>query len=198
MSTRQRIVGMARSKPAIAERRAAQEENACITVFATRLGWMALVERGGAVERLSFGHPSEAAARRALPKELLANAEHAAKATRLAARLQAYADGKPDDFADVQLSISYLSPFQIDILEHCRRIPYGATWSYAELARRAGRPGAARAVGNCMALNPVPIIVPCHRVVRADGRLGHYSALGGTATKQRLLAMEAEIWPRIA
>jgi methylated-DNA-[protein]-cysteine S-methyltransferase len=63
--------------------------------------------------------------------------------------------------------------------------------TYGELAAKAGYPGAARAVGNCMAANRIPLLIPCHRVVCAGGRLGSYSAPGGTVTKRRLLALEA-------
>ena len=77
-------------------------------------------------------------------------------------------------------------------MHQCRRIPYGRTMSYAELAAKAGSPNAARAVGNCMAGNRIPLIVPCHRVVCSDGRLGSYSAPGGTRMKRRLLDLESK------
>jgi methylated-DNA-[protein]-cysteine S-methyltransferase len=67
--------------------------------------------------------------------------------------------------------------------------------TYAELARRAGSPGAARAVGSAMAANPLPVVIPCHRVVRSDGGAGDYSA-GGTAVKRRMLRTEGALPPR--
>ena len=70
-----------------------------------------------------------------------------------------------------------------------RRVPFGETVSYGELAEMAGRPGAARAVGNAMSRNPVPIVVPCHRVVAAGGRIGGYGP-SGVSTKRFLLALE--------
>lgn len=81
------------------------------------------------------------------------------------------------------------SGFRRRVMELAMAIPRGQVRSYGELARAAGRPGAARAVGQVMARNPIPLFVPCHRVVRADGRLGEYSG-GGAAIKRRLLAME--------
>jgi methylated-DNA-[protein]-cysteine S-methyltransferase len=72
----------------------------------------------------------------------------------------------------------------------CRRIGYGQTISYGQLAASVGAPGAARAVGTCMATNPLPLVVPCHRVIPAAGPPGFYSAPGGCRMKQRLLAME--------
>jgi len=74
-------------------------------------------------------------------------------------------------------------------LRACAEIPRGQVATYAQIARAAGSPGAARAVGSAMAANPVPVVIPCHRVVRSDGRLGEY-AMGGTATKERMLRAE--------
>ncbi|MBU0617216.1 MAG: MGMT family protein, partial [Planctomycetes bacterium] len=73
----------------------------------------------------------------------------------------------------------------------CRRVCYGQTRSYKQLAEQLGRPGAARAVGTAMSRNPCPIVVPCHRVVRSDGSLGGFSGPDGVNTKHRLLQMEA-------
>ena len=106
-------------------------------------------------------------------------------------RLQAYAAGNPDDFRDVPVDPGPESPFQASVWRHCRKIPIGQTLSYAELAAKAGSPGAARAVGNCMARNRIPLIIPCHRVVNANGSVGFYSAPGGARTKRRLLALES-------
>ena len=77
-------------------------------------------------------------------------------------------------------------------LRACRAIPRGQVITYAELARRAGSPGAARAAGSAMAANPLPVVIPCHRVVRCDGGLGDYSA-GGTAAKRRMLRAEGAL-----
>jgi len=84
--------------------------------------------------------------------------------------------------------LSGLPPFQARVLAEARRIPFGDVASYADLARRIGHPRAARAVGNALAANPVPVIIPCHRIIRMDGTWGRY-ALGDTL-KTRLLALE--------
>ena len=81
------------------------------------------------------------------------------------------------------------SGFYRKALEVTAAIPYGETRSYAGVAARAGSPGAARAVGTAMATNPIALVVPCHRVVRADGSRGPYG--GGTAAKELLLDLEA-------
>jgi len=81
------------------------------------------------------------------------------------------------------------SPFQLLVWSEVRKVPYGATSSYGEIASRIGRPGAARAVGRANASNPVCLTVPCHRIVGADGSLTGYG--GGLATKAALLDLEA-------
>ena len=95
-------------------------------------------------------------------------------------------------FFDVHLDLSGLTPFRKRVLQACREIPYGTTMSYAELARKARSPKAARAVGGALGANPMPLLIPCHRVVRSDGALGGFSAPAGVALKQRLIALEAE------
>jgi len=83
------------------------------------------------------------------------------------------------------------TPFQRDVWRALRDIPYGETVSYGELARRIGRPRAVRAVGLANGRNPIAVIVPCHRVIGADGSLTGYG--GGTARKRRLLELEAGV-----
>ena len=102
-----------------------------------------------------------------------------------------YAEGLPVNFCDLAVDFGPATEFHTDVLKACMEIPYGRTMSYGELAGAARRPGAARAVGTCMANNRVPLIIPCHRVVRAGGDIGPYSAAGGTETKRRLLEMES-------
>ncbi|HUF75404.1 MAG TPA: methylated-DNA--[protein]-cysteine S-methyltransferase [Longimicrobiales bacterium] len=106
---------------------------------------------------------------------------------RTARALAAYFDGDLRSF-DVPL-LPLGTPFQTDVWEALREIPYGETESYAQLARRVGRPSAVRAVGRANGMNALAIVVPCHRVVGADGKLVGYG--GGLWRKQRLLDLEA-------
>ena len=166
-------------------------ESDSLAVFPTDLGWMAAVVRGNALCRLTFGHRSAAEASAALGKR--AKDLDSGKADpKLVARLQAFAKGKPSALDEVAIADDAFSPFQRKVLAACRAIPYGQTRTYAELAAAAGSPGAARAVGRAMATNPLPLVVPCHRVVATGGELRGYSALGGLATKRRLLDMEQQ------
>jgi len=96
------------------------------------------------------------------------------------------------DLAAIQLDLSRCSPFHRQVYEAARRIPRGATLSYGELAARAGNPRAARAVGQAMARNPFPLLVPCHRVLAAHG-CGGFSAPGGVDTKFQLLRIEGAL-----
>ena len=104
--------------------------------------------------------------------------------------LQRYFAGDTVDFCDIELDLSRDSPFHRSIYAVARTIPWGRTATYGSLARQVGEPGAARAIGQAMGRNPIPIIVPCHRVIASSGKLGGFSAHGGTATKERLLALE--------
>lgn len=164
------------------------------TIFPSDLGWFALAGHGACVERLSFGHPTADAARRALTAHLRDAERDDLWFGELVERLQAYAGGARDDFRDVLVDYDELTRFQIGVAQWCRRIPPGVTVSYGQLAAAAGRPGAARAVGNVMRTNRVPLIVPCHRVVAGTGKLHAYSAADGIATKRRLLNMEMQAW----
>jgi O-6-methylguanine DNA methyltransferase len=99
--------------------------------------------------------------------------------------------GQPTDLTDVELDMERVPEFQRRVYEAARTIPAGATLSYGEIASRLRPPGSARAVGQALGRNPFPIVVPCHRVVAARGKVGGFSAPGGVGTKLRLLAIEA-------
>jgi len=100
--------------------------------------------------------------------------------------LQGWLDGEP---YEGPIDLSPLSPFDREVLTACRAIPRGQVRTYAELAAAAGRPRAARAAGNALRRNPVPLLIPCHRVVRKDGSIGQFS-MGGPEVKRRLLELE--------
>lgn len=104
------------------------------------------------------------------------------------AQLDAYFAGTLKEF-ELELSPSG-TPFQLSVLEELRRIPYGTTASYSDIARRIGRPKAVRAVGAANARNPIPIIIPCHRVIGAHGDLTGFG--GGLPAKEALLRLELE------
>ena len=118
--------------------------------------------------------------------------ENAAAFADLVERSRAYFNAQADvDFSDVQLELPKQGTFTGMVLRACREIPYGQTVSYSELAKAIKRPDAARAVAASMGKNPFPLVVPCHRVTYAGGKLGGFSAPGGEAQKKRMLEMEA-------
>jgi methylated-DNA-[protein]-cysteine S-methyltransferase len=130
---------------------------------------------------------------RRLARKLRTDWPHAIEAPDLFAKLQAairaYFMGRRASF-NVELDLSDYTTFQEAVLRACHRIPYGKTASYVDLARAAGRVNAARGVGSTMARNPMPLIIPCHRVIRADGSIGGFSSPEGVEEKLRMLALE--------
>lgn len=105
-----------------------------------------------------------------------------------ARELDEYFAGTRHEF-DLPVDFSLSRGFRLNVLEHLPLIPYGHTESYAQVALATGSPRAVRAVGTACATNPLPVILPCHRVVKSDGSFGNY--LGGTEAKRALLALEA-------
>jgi len=168
-----------------------EEKPYWMVIFPNSLGWFALLGEKGRIKELTFGHPSYRSAKKALSPGILAQARSIGRKPPLVHRLQTYAKGaRKDDFRDIRLDLGGLSVFQRRVLALCRKIPFGTRLSYAQLAARVGSPRAYRAVGNCMAGNKIPIIIPCHRVVPSSGGLGSYSAPGGMLMKKRLLGIE--------
>jgi methylated-DNA-[protein]-cysteine S-methyltransferase len=104
-------------------------------------------------------------------------------------RIASLLAGGRTDFGDIRVDPEG-SAFERNVWQAARRIPCGEVRSYGDIAREIGAPGAAQAVGLALGRNPVPIVVPCHRVLAADGRSGGFSAPGGVATKFRILEIE--------
>ncbi len=156
-------------------------------VFETKMGWVGVLgsEEGLTRTTLPQDTPDKALA------ELGTAAGSAEKDVRPLLepirQLSDYFDGKKVDFSGA-LEYNGSTPFQKRVWDATRRIPYGETRTYGEIAREAGSPGAARATGRALGANPIPIIVPCHRVVGSDGSLTGFG--GGLEMKKRLLDME--------
>lgn len=160
-----------------------------VVLFETELGWMALARVEDVVERLTFGHTDPTSAWSALEFDAEPVARLRGSLRTLVDRLERYAAGRRVEFDDVAVAPE-ATAFQQAVREACRHIRWGTTRSYAELAEQVGHPRAARAVGNVMRCNRVPLLIPCHRVVGSGGGLGGYSAPSGLDMKRRLLSME--------
>ncbi len=101
-----------------------------------------------------------------------------------------YFAGKKTDFRKFSVSPADTSPFFQKVYAALRQVKYGETVTYKELAKKSGNPSAVRAVGSAMAHNPIPLIIPCHRVIQSDGGLGGFSAGGGVDLKKMMIDME--------
>ena len=106
-----------------------------------------------------------------------------------AKQLELYFQGHLQQF-DLPIDISELTPFRQQVLTLTMQIPYGTITTYGQLAQRVGSPRAARAVGGALGANPVPVIIPCHRVVASNGALTGFSGAGGVLMKENLLSLE--------
>ena len=106
---------------------------------------------------------------------------------------RAYFAGRAVSFRAVRCDLPAAATFAGRVLRACRNIPYGRTISYGRLASGAGNPKAARAAAAVMARNPLPLVIPCHRVIYADGRLGGFSAPAGVTQKRRMLRLEGAV-----
>ncbi len=165
------------------------------TLVLTDLGWFGIAWEGESVSRLTFGHATKRDAKSDL-SEIAGGRPTRVDALRgphrdLVDRVVDYASGAPSDFSDISLRLHPMTPFQAKVLRACRRIPWGQTRSYGDLAADAGSARAARAVGTVMASNRHPILIPCHRVIAANRQVGGFSAPGGSRMKMRLLKMES-------
>jgi len=164
-------------------------------IFSTSLGWVGILGSKKGLRELIFPQPSQQQAFHLLNKSNLkphitlteAKANYFSD---LPQRIKHYLSGKPVSFPD-RLDLTRASPFQKRVWEITQSIPHGETRAYAWVADKIGMPRAARAVGQALARNPLPLIIPCHRVICNDGRLGGFSD-GGELWKRRLLKMEAK------
>ena len=158
-------------------------------LFDTEIGLCGIAWSDDGVTRFRLPDPDRDAAERALGGKAAAQAPPPHVAT-VIAEAQRYFAGQRIDFAATALDLAGIDPFRRTIYDALRAVGWGETVTYGELAKRAGSPGAAQDVGVAMARNPVPLIIPCHRVLAAGGKLGGFSAPGRTEAKQRMLALE--------
>lgn len=167
---------------------------AASTTFETAAGFCGIGwSSAAAVTRLQLPARSEAAAVRAISRRTggATPGEPPAAVAAVIERVRAYFEGMRCDFAGTALDPGPQEAFAARVYAHVRLIPWGETTTYGAVARALGAgPEAARDVGQAMARNPLPLLVPCHRVLAAGGRPGGFSAPGGTDAKLRMLALE--------
>ncbi|OYU85884.1 MAG: cysteine methyltransferase [Bradyrhizobiaceae bacterium PARB1] len=161
-------------------------------LFDTAIGRCGIAWAAGGIVGVQLPLPSEAQTRGRLKQRYQALSEAIPPAGVQIAidRMIALMDGKPIDFADIDLDLSESPDFNREVYAIAREIPPGKTMTYGDIAKRLGGVELSRNVGQAMGQNPCPIIVPCHRVLAAGGKPGGFSANGGVETKLKMLAIE--------
>jgi methylated-DNA-[protein]-cysteine S-methyltransferase len=160
-------------------------------ILQTRWGFFGLAGRQKALLRTVLPHSNEKIIENLLLKEVKDALPDKKFCQKLQQKIQSFFEGNPVDFSDVPVYINQFNHFTKDVLTACRSISFAKTISYGQLAESIGSRLAARAVGRALAQNPLPLIIPCHRVIRSDGSLGGFSAPGGAKLKARLLELES-------
>jgi methylated-DNA-[protein]-cysteine S-methyltransferase len=159
-------------------------------LFDTAIGPCALAWSDRGVTRMRLPESDRGATeRRIARRRIQACAARPVEIDRLIVAIQDHMNGRGTDYLGVALDLTGIGAFEQDVYTAARHIPWGRTTTYGELARQIGTPDGARAVGRALGRNPIPIIVPCHRIL-AKGGVGGFSAPGGIFTKQSLLALE--------
>jgi methylated-DNA-[protein]-cysteine S-methyltransferase len=164
------------------------------TIFQTDWGWVGLAATEQGVAAVVLPKPTRRAVEREL-RESRINGDASSNGARRAERhlevartaVAAYLEGRARDF-DLPLDLQGQPRFRVKVWKVLQSIPYGRVRSYGWVARKVGKPRAARAIGGACGANPVPLLVPCHRVIAGDGSLGGFS--GGMGVKKRLLKLE--------
>ena len=162
-------------------------------VFETIGGFCAIAWNGIGITRFQLPTRSAQATEGALLRRVPGSSPDTptARISEAIAAAKRYFGGRQVDFSDFVLDLDGENPFFQQIYAAVRRIGWGKTTTYGSLAQQLGAgPEAARDVGKAMARNPIPLIIPCHRVLAAGGKLGGFSAPGGTDTKRRMLELE--------
>ncbi len=161
------------------------------TIFKTRWGYFGLAGAKGNLLRSRLPITGYGTAKSHLLKGLQDVQYDKILFRELTEQITAYFEGSYVDFGkDIPVILDGLGGFARSVLTACRDVKFGETISYGGLAERVGRQGAARAVGRVMANNPLPLIIPCHRVIYSNGGMGGFGAIGGVKLKKRMLEFE--------
>lgn len=160
----------------------------------TAIGWIGIAWTDAGLAAVQLPERDRAATlRRLLARLASPSTEDAAPGPAIGAlsqRIRAHSLGETVDHSQTGLDLAGVDDFRRDIYSAASGLRFGETTTYGELARQAGHPGKAREAGEALGRNPVPLVVPCHRILAAGGRLGGFSAPGGSATKAKLLSLE--------
>ncbi len=171
----------------------------CFTFFDTALGRCAIAWGPRGIAAVGLPGTDERATRRRILRALPGARESSPPpdVQRAIDAIAGLLEGQTDDLASIALDMDAVPEFHRRVYEAARAIPPGATLTYGEVADRIGERGAAQAVGQALGRNPFPVVVPCHRVLAADGGLRGFSAPGGLDAKRRMLAVEGALAPAL-
>jgi methylated-DNA-[protein]-cysteine S-methyltransferase len=159
-------------------------------LFKIQWGWFGVLGTNDGLVRTQLADTEKGVVKKRLLQGVEGAKQKKSSFSVLKLKILAYYQGKPVNFNDVKVDIGDFTPFQQKVFRNLRKVKSGKTVTYGQLARLAGSPKAARAIGSVMAANPLPLIIPCHRVIKSDGTCGQFSAPGGTQTKKRMLNLE--------
>ena len=169
-----------------------EEAAVCFSALVTPIGRLFVGMTKVGVSDVSIGEVSESHYRRKLLARVGSVRKDHAALREVIRQLRAYFDGALAEFA-LPIDLGTVTPFTSDVLHEARKVDHGQLTTCGEIARRLGRPQAFRAVGGALGRNPIPIIVPCHRVIARGGGLGGFT--GGLAIKRALLRLEGHAIP---
>lgn len=167
-------------------------------LFETQIGWIGIAWSDAGLARLQLPESDRAATQRRLLATMPRHGNGVAQAidtlpqeiAAIVAAITRYAAGETVDLSNIPVDLAGVDEFRLAVYDAARKLGFGEVTTYGELAARAGHPGMARETGQALGSNPVPLVVPCHRILAAGGKIGGFSAPGGSATKEKLLAME--------
>jgi methylated-DNA-[protein]-cysteine S-methyltransferase len=169
----------------------AMKDSTKYTIFETKWGYFGLLGTKNRVFRSALPRPKWQEVERRLVENLTSPKYEKRVFKELQAQIRAYFDGSYVNFGkDIPIVMAGLSKFSRQVLEVCRDVKYGQTISYGRLAEMAGKTGAARAVGGVLSRNRLPLIIPCHRILCANGKIGGFGAAGGVELKKKMLEFE--------
>lgn len=157
----------------------------------TLLGDIIVAQSSKGLCRLEFGRISGRKFMAGLAEMLGSKASFEMKSLPIVeVQLKNYLAGKATSFS-LEVDLRKMTAFQRQVLRQTMKVPYGRTSSYGDIAARVGRPSASRAVGNALGANPIPVVIPCHRIIASDGSLGGFGC--GLSYKKKLLALEGAL-----
>jgi methylated-DNA-[protein]-cysteine S-methyltransferase len=160
------------------------------SLFKTPIGWCGVIKNQKGLKRIFIGYIKQHQLIKHIKEEFYNTITKVPPAGELIDNISLFCSGEKISFSRCNIDWSSLTPFQYKVLKGTMKIPYGTVTTYRDLAQKIGCLGGFRAVGNALSKNPFPLLVPCHRIVRSDGKIGGFSAGGGKKLKEKLLRME--------